>query len=77
MFWVTAGESSSATSSGAASSRRMLLEALESTDPEKIDWKFVRKLATFAIDTCPAGQFPFIEQAALHQTHVIIFFNPK
>ena len=71
------GESSSATSSaassGAASTRRMLLEALESTDPEKIDRRFVRKLATFAIDTCPAGQFPFIEQAALHQTHTIIF----
>jgi hypothetical protein len=62
--------SSTASSGTKASSRRMLLEALDSGDLSRTK---IRNLAMASIDTCPIGQFPFIEQAALHQTHVIIF----
>ena len=33
-----------------------------------------RSLAGVEVNTCPSGQAPFIEQAALHQTHTIIFY---
>ena len=33
-----------------------------------------RSLGGIEVNTCPDGQAPFIEQAALHQTHTIIFY---
>ena len=35
---------------------------------------FGRRLGAVEVNTCPDGQAPFIEQAALHQTHTIIFY---
>jgi hypothetical protein len=71
-FSAGSGASSAASSKTGSSTRRMLLE--NGDHVKRLSRIAQRDLAMAAIDTCPTGTFAFIEQAALHQTHTIIFY---